>query len=257
MPQILPVLLGGDANVYGMARSFYETCGVRSLAVGQRALPALAHSRLVHMAARDAAFAQDSVFHRHPAGAGRAAPGKTRVLVSCADGYTALLARHADELRGAYRFACPPPAALARLADKQRFAAACRAAGLRTPRTVTLCPGGCLPPLPADWPIIVKAGGFHRVAGVPLPRQAQGLAGAGRRRPAADSGRRGGVYRHCLRRSTSPADTRLGVVNAYCAQDGSVPWLVQGQPLCRSARPREWATMPPCWWSPPGRTPRC
>jgi len=26
-------------------------------------------------------------------------------------------------------------------------------------------------------------------------------------------------------------DTRLGVVNAYCAADGSVPWLVQGQPL--------------------------
>ena len=41
MPQILPVLLGGDANVYGMARSFYECYGVRSLAVCRRALPAL------------------------------------------------------------------------------------------------------------------------------------------------------------------------------------------------------------------------
>lgn len=52
MPQILPVLLGGDANVYGMARSFYETYGVRSLAVCRRALPALAHSRIVQVADR-------------------------------------------------------------------------------------------------------------------------------------------------------------------------------------------------------------
>ena len=44
MPRMLPVLLGGDANVYGMARSFYECYGVRGLAVCRRALPALAHT---------------------------------------------------------------------------------------------------------------------------------------------------------------------------------------------------------------------
>ena len=32
-------------------------------------------------------------------------------------------------------------------------------------------------------------------------------------------------------------DTRLGVVNAYCARDGSVPWLVQGQPLLQERTP--------------------
>ena len=62
MPQILPVLLGGDANVYGMARSFYECYGVRSLAVCRRALPALAHSRIVQVAAQDPAFERDCVF---------------------------------------------------------------------------------------------------------------------------------------------------------------------------------------------------
>ena len=35
MEQILPVLLGSDANVYGMARSFYMEYGVTSLAIGK------------------------------------------------------------------------------------------------------------------------------------------------------------------------------------------------------------------------------
>ena len=156
MPQILPVLLGGDANVYGMARSFYECCGARSVAVCQRALPALAHSRLVKAAVQDAAFARDSVFVATLLGLAEQTPGKTRVLVPCADGYTRLLACHAAALRGAYRFAVPPPAAVARLSDKQGFAAACRAAGLRTPETVALDPGAPLPELPFGWPVVVK-----------------------------------------------------------------------------------------------------
>ena len=105
MPQILPVLLGGDANVYGMARSFYETYGVRSLAVCRRALPALAHSRIVQVAAQDPAFERDSVFTATLLGLAEQYPGRTRLLISCADGYTQLLARCAAELRGTYRFA--------------------------------------------------------------------------------------------------------------------------------------------------------
>ena len=147
MPQILPVLLGGDANVYGMARSFYETYGVRSLAVCRRALPALAHSRLVRVAVQDPAFGQDHVFTATLLGLAAQYPGVPKILISCADDYTALLARCAAALRCAYRFACPPPAALY-MADKRQFAAACRAAGLRTPQTVTLCPADALPPLP-------------------------------------------------------------------------------------------------------------
>ena len=64
MDGVLPVLLGGDANVYGMARSFYEECGVRSVAVCRRALPALAHTRLLRRVVEQPRLDGDAVFVR-------------------------------------------------------------------------------------------------------------------------------------------------------------------------------------------------
>ena len=80
----------------------------------------------MRVAVQDPAFGQDHVFTATLLGLAAQYPGVPKILISCADDYAALLARHADALRGAYRFACPPPAALP-LADKRQFAAACRA----------------------------------------------------------------------------------------------------------------------------------
>ena len=239
MPRMLPVLLGGDANVYGMARSFYECYGVRSLAICRRALPALAHSRLVRVAVQDPAFGQDHVFTATLLGLAAQYPGVPKILISCADDYTALLARHADALRGAYRFACPPPAAL-HLADKRQFAAACRAAGLRTPQTVTLCPADALPPLPFGWPVIAKPADQAAYARCDFPgrRKVYLVQDAARLRELLAAAARGGYFGSWLVQEYIPGpDTRLGVVNAYCAADGSVPWLVQGQPLLQERTP--------------------
>ena len=240
MPQILPVLLGGDANVYGMARSFYDTYGVRSLAVCKRALPALAHSRLVRVAAQDPAFERDTVFTATLLGLAEQYPDETKILVSCADGYTRLLARHADALRGAYRFACPPPAALDALADKQNFAVACRAAGLRTPETVTARPGRPVPDQPFGWPAVVKPADSAAYWNCHFPgkRKVYLAQNAAELQGILDAAAGGGYGGEMLVQEYIPGpDTRLGVINAYCAADGSVPWLVQGQVLLQERTP--------------------
>ena len=50
MSDFLPVLLGSDANVYGMARSFYQQYGVRSVAICKGALVATSITNLVKIA---------------------------------------------------------------------------------------------------------------------------------------------------------------------------------------------------------------
>ena len=109
MTDLLPVLLGSDANVYGMARSFYMEYGVTSLAIGKGALAATANSKLVKVAVIEPDLEDDAVFVRTLTGFARAHGGKTLVLVSCGDNYTGLMARNRAALEPFYKFACPHP----------------------------------------------------------------------------------------------------------------------------------------------------
>ena len=45
---------GSDINVYGMARSFHEAYGYKSVAVGKGILPACTHSHIVEVKGRTA-----------------------------------------------------------------------------------------------------------------------------------------------------------------------------------------------------------
>lgn len=166
-------------------------------------------------------------------------PGRTRLLISCADGYTQLMARCAAELRGTYRFACPPPAALA-LADKQQFAAVCRAVGLRTPQSITVYPGDIVLELPFGWPVVVKPADSPAWWNCRFPgkRKVYLARDAAELQEILSAAARSSYCGAMLLQEYIPGpDTRLGVVNAYCAADGSVPWFVQGQPLLQERTP--------------------
>lgn len=158
MKDLLPVLLGSDANVYGMARSFYMEYGVTSLAIGKGALAATANSRLVKMAVVEPNLEDDGVFVRTLTDFAKAHTGKTLVLVSCGDNYTGLMARARAALEPHYKFACPTPELVAELDTKEFFYKACERHGLSYPRTF-----GCTNEnyktveLPFPFPCIIKA----------------------------------------------------------------------------------------------------
>lgn len=237
---VLPVLLGGDANVYGMARSFYEAYGMHSVAVCKRTLPALAHSRLVKVAVEHPRLEEDGVFTAVLMALAKAHPDKTCLLISCADGYTLQLARCREALAPYYRFACPAPAVVQSLGTKEGFAAVCAAHGLRTPKSVTLPGGAPLPELPFGWPVIVKPADSPAYWNCRFPGKRKVYLTHSRAElenvvaTVAQGGYRGALL---LQEYIPGPDTALGVVNAYCARDGSVPWIVQGQVLLQERTP--------------------
>ena len=58
----LPVLLGSDVNVYGMARSFHEAYGIKSVAVGKGRLNATSNSSIVSVECVEPNLEDDAVF---------------------------------------------------------------------------------------------------------------------------------------------------------------------------------------------------
>ena len=195
VPGVLPVLLGGDANVYGMARSFWEAFGVRSVAVCRRALPALAATRLLQTVVCRQDLGCDAVFVRTLAAVARAFPARARLLVPCADDYALQLARCQSALAAHYRFACPPPALVQRLGAKTGL---CRRLCRAGPAHAANRPAGAR--RAAAHSAAVRLAGRRQtgrpggVCALPVCRQAQGIPGAGPRAAGGDR-RRGGAGR--------------------------------------------------------------
>ena len=102
----LPVLLGSDVNVYGMARSFHEAYGVKSIAVGKGRLNATSNSAIVTVECVEPNLEDDAVFCKTLIDFAGRYPNKTLLLVPCGDNHIKLLVRNQYKLRPYYRFEC-------------------------------------------------------------------------------------------------------------------------------------------------------
>lgn len=241
MTDLLPVLLGSDANVYGMARSFYMEYGVTSLAIGKGALAATANSRLVKMAVVEPNLEDDAVFVRTLTDFAKAHTGKTLVLVSCGDNYTGLMARARAALEPYYKFACPTPELVAELDTKEFFYQACERHGLSYPRTF-----GCTNEnyktveLPFPFPCIIKASNSVAYWNCKFPHKKKVFVAYNKEEfDAITAAIYSSSYQDnlVLQEYIPGDDNCMRVLNCYSGLDHKVKLMALGRPLLEEQTP--------------------
>lgn len=156
----VPVLLGGDANAYGMARSFFEEYGAVSHAIGKGAFHICQNSKIMSFDVTEPRLEEDDVFVQTLLDFEkklRQQTDKPLVLAPCGDNYTKMLVRNQDALRDAYHFSIMTPDQFDLLSTKDRFYGTCERYGLAFPATDEVTKAtweGYEPPF--AYPIVVK-----------------------------------------------------------------------------------------------------
>ncbi len=138
----LPVILGTDWNVYGVASSFHEAFGIRSAAIGMR--PQMYTTKLPFLDVychedfdKSHVFVEELLDFARSAQANAAAKNisLTLLLVSCSDYYTKLITQNKDKLQEKYVINCIDDDLRKKLENKKDFYAICEDYGLNYPDT--------------------------------------------------------------------------------------------------------------------------
>ena len=238
----IPVLLGSDVNVYGMARSFHEAYGIPSVAIGKGRLNATSNSRIVSVEVVEPNLEDDEVFCKTLMDfAGRYPKEQTLLLVPCGDNYIKLLVRNQDKLRPYYRFECISEELLMRLSIKESFYEVCTEHGFAFPKT-TACSYENYKnvELPFDFPVIIKPSNSVAYWNCKFPHKKKVFVAQNKEEfTAILNAIYGSSYKdHLILQEYIPGDdSQMRVMNCYCGSDKKVKLIALGQALLEEHSP--------------------
>ena len=238
----IPVLLGSDVNVYGMARSFHEAYGIPSVAIGKGRLNATSNSRIVSVDVVEPNLEDDEVFCKTLMDfAGRYPKEQTLLLVPCGDNYIKLLVRNQDKLRPYYRFECISEELLMRLSIKESFYEVCTEHGFAFPKT-TACSyeNYKTVELPFDFPVIIKPSNSVAYWNCKFPHKKKVFVAQNKEEfTAILNAIYGSSYKdHLILQEYIPGDdSQMRVMNCYCGSDKKVKLIALGQALLEEHSP--------------------
>ena len=174
--RFLPVILGTDANAYGMARNFYEAFGVRSLSLGKIPLLETRHSKLVEVVTNTDFDTDDRFMQVLDEVAEAYGPLYDEIiLIACGDRYTELLCNHKEELKDRFVVPYVDRSLKEQLENKEDFYNICQKYGLDYPGTVILTKDSKPPfQLPFSYPVAVKASNSIEYVDLDFPGKKKG-----------------------------------------------------------------------------------
>lgn len=157
MAEFIPVLIGSDANVYGMARSFHEEYNLRSVALSKTVLPATANSKLIDFVF-EPDLENDDKFVAALMKIKASFPDKKLLLIPCGDGYVKLTVKNQARLSGSFLFNCPSEEVMYSLSLKENFYQMCDKYGFKYPKTAVVSKNDYkTDSLGFDFPVVLKA----------------------------------------------------------------------------------------------------
>ncbi|MBQ1984968.1 MAG: ATP-grasp domain-containing protein, partial [Clostridia bacterium] len=228
----LPVLLGSDINVYGMARSFHEAYGYKSVAVGKGMLPATMNSHIVEIQKVEPRLEEDEVFVSTLREFAKRYEGIRRLLVPCGDNYIKMLVRNQDKLRDIYEFECISEELLMRLSIKESFYQVCEEHGFSFPKTTTCSYENYKEiTLPFDFPVIIKPSNSVAYWNCKFPHKKKVFVAQDKAEyDAILDAIYGSSYKdHLILQEFIPGDdSKMRVMNCYCGKDKKVKLIALG-----------------------------
>ena len=136
MDKFLPVILGSDANAYGLARSFHEEYGIKSLAVAKKQLLETKNSKIVDVKLYDN-LTDNDVFVKAMTEIGEEYSKKYEklILLSCVEWYTNLVVDNRKVLEKYFVLPFMDKKIKDKLENKESFYNICEEYNLDYPKT--------------------------------------------------------------------------------------------------------------------------
>jgi D-aspartate ligase len=237
----LPVLLGSDANAYGLSRSFHSHYGIKPLVVGRTRFTPTYNSHIFDFEYVDN-LGDPEVMVAALIKIAKRNPNKKLLLLSCGDDYVKLIVRNRERLKEYYELPFLDEALMDRLCLKENFYDVCREYNFAFPQTVqcTFEEHSNLE-LPFEYPIIIKPSNSVEYWKCSFPgKKKVFIANTQAERDAMFTAIYESSYKDTLiiQEYIPGDDSYMRVLNCYSGRDGKVKLMSLGHALLEEHTPQ-------------------
>ncbi|MGG5358653.1 D-aspartate ligase [Enterococcus sp. DIV0213j] len=245
--EFVPILLGSDMNVYGMARSFNEAYGKVAQAYASDQLAPTRYSKIVNVEVIPG-FDKDPVFIQEMLRLAKerySDKSKKYLLIACGDGYAELISQHKEEL--SEYFICPyiDYTLFEKMINKVSFYEICEEYGLPYPKTLIvrqemLNEGKLDQALPFDFPVALKPANSVEYLSIHFEGRKKAFIIDNQEEFDTILGRiyEAGYTSEMIVQDFIPGDdSNMRVLNAYVDADHQVRMMCLGHPLLEDPSP--------------------